>query len=289
MRHLPLILVLAAVPAAVPAAQGHPVGQSCHFDTAQATLTVPAVVFLEPGRDLAVGSAARQQSTAFITALVPFFQSPARLEISVRPVVSVSHLGDSPDSIRFGLGGPLLLSLGPNGRLRGRQPWAGTAIPALNEALVRAALDRDSAGPLPVDDWVSESTFGPRQIQVGVGAAAPVGTWPLMRTALPILRVDAEVTQDHFAKPEYPRSQQVRGGGARVDLRYLVREDGLADPASIEVLSVTVNARSGAEGGAEAFAASAVQAISKSRFHPARVGECRVRSRVVQRVSFVIG
>ena len=233
--------------------------------------------------------AALNRSLRFIAAVGPHFRRPDRLEIPVRPIIPAHRFGEPPDSLQFDLGGPLLLPLAPDGLLNGRQPVAASAVPAVNAALVAAVLRRDSAGPLDVKEWAALSAAGPVQLQVGIGVEAPPGSLPLMRTAIPIFKADTEVTALRFAKPQYPTGSQMRGEAAHVDVRYVVREDGRADPSSIEVLSVEVDAKSSVDTAAEAFAKSAVKAIGDSRFNPARVRGCPVRATVAQRISFKIG
>lgn len=127
------------------------------------------------------------------------------------------------------------------------------------------------------------------QVWVGVAGEAPQGAVPLMRMVIPVFKADTEAAPVRFAKPQYPVGSQHRSESAHVDLRYLVREDGKPDPASIEILSVVVQTNRPVGPVAEGFGASAVKAIADSRFHPAMVRGCPVRSTVVQRISFRIG
>ena len=263
-------------------------GAPCVFDTAAATLAVPATVYLRPSDDLK-DSLARQDARRYIAALAPHFHAPARLEIGVRPILPISRLGEPAESLNFQLDGPLLLPLGADSRLGPGPAVASSGLADINAALVAAVVSRDSDGPLPVKAWAAEATSGPLQLSIGVSAADLPGTLPLMHARIPVFKADREVSPRQFAKPEYPFSSQRRGEGSRIDVRYVVGEDGSAVPGSIEVLLVTVDTDRPPSDVAKAFASASIKAIAASRFNPARVAGCPVSSTVRQRISFTIG
>ncbi len=261
----------------------------CAFDTSAAILSVPAIVYLKPPPELIADPAARQEAIAWIVALGAHFQPPSRLTVGVRPIVPISHLGGPPDSIHFQLGGPLLLPLGLDGRLTGGPPIAVSGIASVNGAIVAAVHRLDSAGSLPIPTWRASSKAGPLRIQIDVSVDTVPGTLPLLRTRIPVYTADSAVSPIRFAKPTYPLASQIREETARVDVRYIVREDGTVDPEAVEVLYVSVDTKRDALPIAEGFTAAAIAAIGASRFNPARVRGCPVPTTVVQRVSFAVG
>lgn len=70
--------------------------------------------------------------------------------------------------------------------------------------------------------------------------------------------------------PEYPSRGEIAGIGDSVDLAFTVRADGSVAPESIQLLA----------GNYREFVLSAADALSKTRFHPAHLGDCAVATRV---------
>jgi hypothetical protein len=258
----------------------------CSFDTSAATVTVPAVIFLTGPRQPFLRPAARAQRRAFAEALAHYFQRPPRLEIPIRPIVPLARFGFPPESLGFELGGPLLLPLSSQGRLEGGGAEAESSIPALNEALGRAATRLDSAGGRPVSAWLAGRRSGLVVLDIGIAAGLPEGAVLLMRAAIPVFRADAGVGIRHIPNPKYPSGARVRDDMAHVDLRYVVGIDGRAEPNSMEPLLVRAGTDQPPPLVAEQFVSSAIRAIVAGNFTPARVAGCPVRALVVQRVSF---
>jgi len=91
--------------------------------------------------------------------------------------------------------------------------------------------------------------------------------------------VDSIVTTDPgSAAPEYPEALRKLGVEGSVQAEYVVDSTGVADPASLHIVSAT----------RLEFAIAVRNALPNMRFHPARIGPRRVRQLVVQEFSFKI-
>jgi len=161
-----------------------------------------------------------------------------------------------------------------------------SAIESVNDALVAAVERVDSAGGAPLATSRLAQPEGSLLAEIVV-AAAPPNAAVVLQTRIPILRADTVVSPDHMPMPAYPRPYQQNHEGASVDFRYVVLDTGRADSASFELLGATYNGTGDPSKAALAFAASAMKAILANRFKPARVGGCRARSIVRQRISYV--
>ena len=91
--------------------------------------------------------------------------------------------------------------------------------------------------------------------------------------------VEDSVTHPQVVKatlPEYPHDFQAAGVDGEVWLRFVIKPDGNADPASIVVLWAT----------AHEFGESARKAIVKSRFRPALEKGVPISCRIVQTIKY---
>jgi TonB family protein len=76
--------------------------------------------------------------------------------------------------------------------------------------------------------------------------------------------------------PSYPFRASVAGVGDSVTVAFTVQADGSIAPESIDLVA----ARYGE------FVSSVVEALEKTRYHPARLGDCAVATRMKQRFMF---
>lgn len=124
-------------------------------------------------------------------------------------------------------------------------------------------------------------TKGRRQATVRLAlrtatGSEPVGGVPILRLRIPTIRVEHGVEVMHIPKPAYPTKAQKERRSGKVDLQYVVTEEGRASGVSMRVV----------EADDSAFAAAAREAIAAGRFQPARVLGCPVQMLVQQRVSY---
>jgi protein TonB len=92
------------------------------------------------------------------------------------------------------------------------------------------------------------------------------------------MEAEEPVTYLDGPEPRYPPALRQVGVEGSVRLRYIVGTDGKVEPGSVEVLMSTN----------KSFEAPAIEAITGSRFRPARVKGQKVRQLVEQMVRFTI-
>ena len=261
-------------------------GQACSIDTAAARLPVPAVVYLTRTDLAPLSTEAAREQHGYLEALAGFFVRPPRLDLPLLPVLDANSLGQSPDSIHFHIDGPLLLPLTASGRLAGGAPHANSASAALNAAVEKAVRRLDSSGGIPIPHWQLSHTSRFLTAWIEVAAEAPPDGVALLRTGLPVLRADTNTTPLSQPKPTYPPAYQMRGDGATLDLRYIVLESGRVDLASIEVLAVRYDGTGNLSQATRAFIDATTPVIRGSRFKPASIGGCPIRTLIRQRIIY---
>jgi TonB family protein len=97
-------------------------------------------------------------------------------------------------------------------------------------------------------------------------AKAPHYDSPFSYATMPIAGIDAH----------YPLKARLAGLEDSVSVAFTVEADGIIAPESIDLVSATYSD----------FVVSVVDALEKTRYHPARLGDCAVASRVKQRFVF---
>lgn len=102
---------------------------------------------------------------------------------------------------------------------------------------------------------------------------------PLVKVRVPFTQLDTGVRLLSADPPVYPRSLLNSRIMGRVLLRYVVGEDGRAEPSTIRIIAM----------GDPAFGRSAIAAIESARFTPASAGGCPAKAQVQQTIRFTIG
>jgi TonB family protein len=97
-------------------------------------------------------------------------------------------------------------------------------------------------------------------------AKAPRYDSPFSYATMPMAGIDAH----------YPLKATLAGLEDSVTLAFTVEADGAIAPESIDLVSATYGD----------FVVSVVDALEKTRYHPARLGDCAVATRVKQRFMF---
>jgi TonB family protein len=91
---------------------------------------------------------------------------------------------------------------------------------------------------------------------------------PFSYPAMPVAGVDAK----------YPFTARLAGAGDSVTIAFTVDSDGMIAPESLELVSAKYRD----------FVASVVEALGKTRYHPAHLGDCAVATRIQQRFLFKV-
>jgi TonB family protein len=99
-------------------------------------------------------------------------------------------------------------------------------------------------------------------------ATIPRYDWPFSYASMPAAGVDAE----------YPFTARLAGVGDSVTLAFTVDADGTIAPQSVELVSA--NYRD--------FIVSVLDALGRTRYHPAHLGDCAVATRMKQRFLFKV-
>lgn len=97
-------------------------------------------------------------------------------------------------------------------------------------------------------------------------ARVPRYEWPFSYAAMPAAGVDAE----------YPFAARLAGLGDSVTLAFTVEPNGAIAPESIELVSATYRD----------FITSVLEALDRTQYHPAHLGDCAVATRMKQRFLF---
>jgi TonB family protein len=109
-------------------------------------------------------------------------------------------------------------------------------------------------------------------------ADVPAHGLAVLRVRMPYIRIETPAGVRHQPVPAYPRVAAQLGVAGDVTLQYVIDEDGRVQAASIRVL----------EANYQEFVDAAVTTIVASEYTPARVGACPVKSRVEQRIRFLV-
>jgi TonB family protein len=91
---------------------------------------------------------------------------------------------------------------------------------------------------------------------------------PFSYPMMPVAGVDAK----------YPFTARLAGAEDSVTLAFTVDSDGMIAPESLELVSAKYRD----------FVASVVEALGKTRYHPAHLGDCAVATRMRQRFLFKV-
>lgn len=97
-------------------------------------------------------------------------------------------------------------------------------------------------------------------------AKVPKYDWPFSYASMPAVGVDAK----------YPFAARLAGLGDSVTLAFTVDSDGTIATESIELVSATY----------QDFVASVLDALGRTQYHPAHLGDCAVATRMKQRFLF---
>ena len=256
--------------------------QACVFDTASVTSLHRLVIGLAPaGPDLAP-AAGMDEVLWMADAIASHFKPPARMDLPLWARLTATGLfAAAPGAtapLGHGLDAFFTLSFRDDGRLANRDVRITSAAESLNEALRDAILAADSAGAIPaLSDTLREAGGRARFRLVNVEGAR-ISAVPLMRISVPEIRASSPVKEVKRSAVAFPRNALAANVSDSIDVEFVVDTSGrvsrdLAWPIRSQYLEFF-----------EAF----VEALERSTFEPARVGECRVPALVRQRAAFKV-
>jgi hypothetical protein len=253
-------------------------GQACQRDSIKWD-TVRAVLSLAPGPE--AGHDQRETSVYLLIAqgVADHFVAPSPIRFSdwpgtiARPPFKTGRI--APDT--FGVNGALQFNVDSMGRLIPGKTTGSTTSLVLNLALVAAMAAADSTGDLPPATLQMVSATHPLQLAVRSTSSVQPRTVPFVSLRLPVMVAE---TPPIIASPgtlEYPDIALRLERQDNVEFQFVVDTNGLADPASITVLSAHY----------PEFVEAATWTIKGSRFHPALAHGCPVPVRVRETVKFI--
>lgn len=276
-RTAALILLALATPWRAEAQSELP---ACSFDTAAVTRPVPVAIGLvaTPGRGAPTQHL--HQHIFAAQAIRDHFQPPASISLPLwsRIQPPAGGAARSTDVLGSGLHTEIVFHLTPEGRLSDSLIRAATQSVELNEALRAAVLRADSARALPAAPPGRSWDGGRIVLRLASWETPREDGVGLVRLTLPMILADTPVSVIDIPQPRYPVGGQRVGAGDVVDLLFVVGADGRAMPGSIQVVG----------GEFRQFAETAVSAVERGRFNPARVGGCAIPMQVAQRINYGI-
>ncbi|MFL5528694.1 MAG: TonB family protein [Gemmatimonadaceae bacterium] len=208
------------------------------------------------------------------------FKLPARLPLNtVMGTQPCDSLGSRCAGGLLSVGAVAYATLGKDGKLSDLAVVDASLTRELTDS-VTVALRAMSKTALAMSTGEAESI--PLAIQIGpeenpdtvptmrhvFRAKIPRYDFPFSYASMPAAGVD----------PQYPFQARLAGVGDSVRLAFTVRADGTIAPQSIELINA--NYRD--------FVSAVFDALEKTRYHPARLGDCPVATRVTQRFLFKV-
>jgi hypothetical protein len=274
-RHVVTVTLLVAAFASPAEAQN---GQSCHFDTAAVTQTVPITVGLAPGWTRAEQDSAPDDYALAAQAIQTHFVPPTSLTLPVwaRTAPTDTNPWAGSDLLRFGLHGELVFRLDPSGRLADTAITIVSASPELRSSLIAAVRSADSAGEfLPPGQRVQRDS-GTIVLRLVDWSRHQGPGVPLMRLTVPTIRVDVPARLRWQPGVQYPVQAFQQQRSDTIVLLHVVTALGQAEPSSFRVVA----------GRHRDLVLAAIEATVHSSFEPARVGGCAVPQEVLGWVPF---
>lgn len=165
-----------------------------------------------------------------------------------------------------------------DGKLSGIDVIDATLTPALADS-VRAtltAMNRDALAPTSPEDSIAivirleteEDPDSVPELRQVFRAKVPHYNLPFRYASMPAAGVEAR----------YPFAARMAGVGDSVKVAFTVDAEGRIATESLELVRATYRD----------FVVSAVSALQRTRYHPARLGDCPVNTRMSQRFLFEV-
>ncbi len=254
-------------------------GPGC-LDTLRATDSIPAVIKMSVAPQDTAMTLPPDFEGMFVEEFRSHFKLPARLPLSV---VSGSppcdSLGSRCASASLNLGASVYATAHDDGKLSDIQVVDGSLIPALADSIATALRAMSKAGTAPstgdqesvalVMQLTSEENPDsiPAERRV-FKAKIPHYDIPFRYATMPAAGVDAK----------FPFTARLAGLGDSVTIAFTVDSDGIIAPESLELVRASYRD----------FVSSVLDALGKTRYHPAYLGDCAVATRMTQRFLFKV-
>lgn len=206
------------------------------------------------------------------------FRAPAKTPLSV--VMGVPPCDSAGSRCAAGvldIGAVVYATAQNNGKLRDIDVLDVALIPSFVDSVksVLAAISRESLVPpigeaetipLVIQLQSEERPDSVAQYRQILKAKLPTYRIPFRYASMPIAGIDAS----------YPLTARIAGVGDSVTVAFTVAADGMIQPESIELVKASYRE----------FVASVANALLDTRYHPARLGDCAVATRMEQRFLF---
>jgi TonB family protein len=208
------------------------------------------------------------------------FRLPAKLPLSVvMGVPPCDSLGSRCAGGILGMGAVAYVTARNNGKLSDIDVVDAALTPSFADSVtsVLNSISKASLAPptgaadsipfildLSVDDLPDTVPEGRHVLR----AKMPRYGAPFTYASMPTAGIDAK----------YPFRARLAGLGDSVTVAFTVDSDGMIAAESIELMSA----------GYRDFVASVADALLRTRYHPARLGDCRVATRMTQRFLFKV-
>jgi hypothetical protein len=208
-----------------------------------------------------------------------YFQLPPRSRVPVYNGVSRVSSRSFPDTISLYIRGEADVELERSGKLGSPRIKVSTLSPAIDESILLAVRRLDSAGVIPpFPEKASERSVSIR-FEVRQSHDSSSRARPLVLVEQPFWLFAQPVTAaSGNPAPDYPadlRQGKIEGD---VLIGFVVDQDGLARPETMQVLRKTNSA----------FVFAVREVLPRLRFHPATIGACPVAQLVQMPFGFRI-
>lgn len=254
-------------------------GPGC-LDTLRATDSIPAVIKMSVAAQDTAVTLPPDFEGMFVEEFRSHFKLPARLPLSVMSgSPPCDSLGSRCASASLNLGASVYATAHDDGKLSDIQVVDGSLIPALADSIGAALRVMSKAGTAPsTGDQESialvmqlTSEENPDSIPAErrlFKAKIPHYDIPFRYATMPAAGVDAK----------FPFPARLAGLGDSVTIAFTVDSYGIIAPESLELVRASYRD----------FVASVLEALGKTRYHPAYLGDCAVATRMTQRFLFKV-
>jgi hypothetical protein len=206
------------------------------------------------------------------------FKAPAKTPLSVvRGIPPCDSLGSRCAAGVLDIGAVVYVTVQNNGKLRDVDVLDVALVPSFADTVrsVLGGMSRESLAPptggaetipLVLEFRSEEEPDSVSEYRQVFRVKLPVYRLPFRYASMPAAGID----------PGYPLTARLAGVGDTVSMAFTVAADGLIQPESLEL--VKANYRD--------FVAPVADALLQTRYHPARLGDCAVATRMEQRFVF---
>lgn len=206
------------------------------------------------------------------------FKAPAKTPLSVvKGVAPCDSIGSRCEGGVLDIGAIVYATAQNDGKLSEIDVLDIALVPSLADTVrsVLAAISRESLAPptgevesipLLLELRTEDQPDTVSQYRQIFKVKLPMYGFPFRYASMPAAGIDAS----------YPFTARLAGIGDTVSMAFTVASDGMIQPESLELVRA----------GYRDFVAPVANALLETRFHPARLGDCAVATRMEQRFVF---